>query len=44
MIDNRFELTRTENTIFAANLEVVSTTFGMSKNSLLRSFHLIVGD
>lgn len=42
--DNRFVLYRSESTIYAANLEVASAVYGMSKDSLIESFHLILQD
>lgn len=42
--DNRFVLYRTDSTVYAAHLEVASATYGMSKESLKNSFHLIVQD
>lgn len=42
--DNRFVLSRSESTIYAANLEVASATYGMTKESLIGCFHLIQED
>ena len=44
VIENRFVLLRGENIIFAANLEAVSATYSMTKESLIQSFHLIQED
>ena len=41
---NRFVLYRTENTVYAANLEVASATYGMTQKSVAESFHLIFRD
>jgi hypothetical protein len=38
---NRFILRRTDTTVYAATLEVVSAEFGMSQQSLINDFHLI---
>lgn len=43
-IDNRFVLHRTESTVYAANLEVSSAVYGISKEELINSFHLIHQD
>lgn len=43
-IDNRFVLKRTESTVYAANLDVASATYGITKEELLKSFHLILQD
>ena len=43
-IDNRFVLKRTESTVYAANLDVASATYGITKDELLKSFHLILQD
>lgn len=40
--DNRFILSRGEATIYAANLEVASATYGIGKDEMMTSFHLIV--
>ena len=42
--DNRFVLYRNETTVFAAHLGVVSAAYDISKDSLIRSFHLITQD
>lgn len=44
LTDNRFILYRGESTIYAANLDVLSTNFGMSQDSLIDSFNLIQQD
>lgn len=44
MTDNRFVLHRTESTVYAANLDVSSAIYGISKEELLRSFHMIQQD
>ena len=38
---NRFVLRRTDTTVYAATLEVVSAEYGMSQQSLINDFHLI---
>ena len=43
-IDNRFVLLRTESTVYAANLDVASASYGISKEQLVKSFHLILQD
>lgn len=43
-IDNRFVLLRTESTVYAANLDVASATYGISKEQMVKSFHLILQD
>lgn len=43
-IDNRFVLHRTESTVYAANLEVASASYGISKDGLINSFRLILQD
>ena len=43
-IDNRFVLHRTESTVYAANLDVASATYGLSKEKVLKSFHMILTD
>lgn len=40
-INNRFVLYRTESTTFAADLEVVSASYGISKDDLIDGFRLI---
>lgn len=42
--DNRFVLYRSESTIYAANLGVASADLGMTKESLIGSFYLILED
>lgn len=42
--DNRFVLYRNETTVYAAHLGVESAAYNISKDSLIRSFHLIVQD
>ena len=42
--DNRFVLYRGESAIYAAKLEVASAAYNMTKDSLIRSFHLILQD
>ena len=44
VIDNRFVLYRTESTVYAANLEVASASYGFSQEGLINSFHLILQD
>lgn len=44
LLNNRFVLFRTESTVYAAHLEVASGAYGMSKEGLIASFHLIVQD
>ncbi len=44
VMDNRFVIYRNDTTIYAANLEVASAAYGMSKDSLTQSFHLILQD
>ena len=41
---NRFVLYRTENTVYAANLDVASAVYGMTQESLAGSFHMIFRD
>lgn len=43
-IDNRFVLHRTESTVYAANLDVASVAYGVSKEQVLKSFHMILTD
>jgi len=43
-IDNRFVLHRTESTVYAANLDVASAAYGLSKEEMLKSFHMILTD
>lgn len=42
--NNRFILLRTDSVVYAAELEVVSGAYGMSRDGLINSFHLIVQD
>ena len=42
--DNRFVVYRSDTTVYAANLEVGSAAYGMSRDSLIQSFHLILQD
>ncbi len=42
--DNRFVVYRNESTIYAVKLEVASAAYGMTQESLIDSFHLIVDD
>lgn len=42
--DNRFVLYRSESVVYAANLEVASAAYGMTKENLIDSFHLIQQD
>ena len=42
--DNRFIVYKTESTIYAVKLEVASAAYGMTQESLIQSFHLIVDD
>lgn len=39
--DNRFELLRTDSVTYAARLEGASAVYGITRDSLIRSFHLI---
>lgn len=43
-IDNRFVVYRSDSTVYAASLEVASGAYGMSKDGLIKSFHLILQD
>jgi hypothetical protein len=43
-INNRFVIYRTESTVYAADIEVISATYGISKETLISSFHLILQD
>ncbi len=43
-VNNRFALYRTESTVYAADMEVVSATYGITKESLINSFRLILQD
>lgn len=42
--ENRFVLHRGDSTIYSADLEVASAAYGMTKDSLIASFHLILQD
>lgn len=42
--ENRFVLLRGDTTIYAANLEAVSATYSMTKESIVQSFHMIQED
>ena len=42
--DNRFVLYRSETTVYAANLGVASADLGMSRETLVSSFYLILED
>ena len=42
--DNRFVVHKNESTIYAVKLEVASAAYGMTQESLIDSFHLIVDD
>lgn len=42
--DNRFVIYRSDTTVYAANLEVASAAYGMSRDSLIQSFRLILQD
>jgi len=42
--DNRFVLRRTESTVYAANLDVTSANYGITKDDIIASFHLILQD
>jgi hypothetical protein len=44
IINNRFVLNRTDSVVYAAELEVASGAYGMSREGLIKSFHLIVQD
>ena len=44
LINNRFVVYRSESTVYAANLEVASGAYGMSKEGLINSFRLILQD
>ncbi len=43
-IDNRFVLHRTESTVYAANVDVASASYGISRDEVQSSFHLILKD
>lgn len=42
--DNRFVIYKTDTTIYAGNLEVASAAYGITKERLIQSFHLILQD
>lgn len=42
--ENRFVLYRGDTIIYAANLEAISTTYNMTKESVIKAFHLIGED
>ena len=42
--NNRFVLHRTSSTVYAAKLEVASAAYGMSRDSMVNSFHRILPD
>jgi len=42
--ENRFILHRGESTIYAAKLEAVSAAYGITRDKVIRSFHLIIQD
>ncbi len=44
VLNNRFVLYRTESIVYSAELEIVSGAYGMTRDGLIRSFHLIVKD
>ena len=43
-INNRFVIHRTETVVYAAELEVASGAYGMSRDGLINNFHIIVKD
>lgn len=43
-INNRFVIHRTETVVYAAELEVASGAYGMSRDGLIDNFHMIVHD
>lgn len=43
-MDNRFVLHRTESTVYAASLNVSAGNYGLSRDELINSFHLIQQD
>ena len=43
-INNRFVIHRTETVVYAAELEVASGAYGMSRDGLIGNFHIIVQD
>jgi len=42
--DNRFVVYKNESTVYAVKLEVASAAYGMTQESLIKSFHLIIDD
>lgn len=44
VIDNRFVLFKGDSTVYAANLEVPSASYGITQDTLIKSFHLIHQD
>lgn len=44
LTDNRFVLHRTDSTVYAAKLEVASAAYGMSRDGMISSFHMILRD
>ena len=42
--DNRFVLHRSESTVYAAKLEVASSAYDMTKDNVIKAFHLILQD
>lgn len=44
VLDNRFIVRRSESTIYAMNLEVAASAYGITQESLITGFHLIVQD
>lgn len=42
--DNRFVVYRSESTVYAAKLEVASSAYGITKDSVIKAFHLILQD
>jgi len=42
--DNRFVVCKNESTVYAVKLEVASAAYGMTQESLIGSFHLIIDD
>ena len=44
VMDNRFVLYRTESTVYAANLEVISASYEITRDDIIASFHLILQD
>lgn len=43
-VNNRIVLQRTESTVYAVDVEPASANFGITKDSLINSFHLILED